>query len=56
MFQEIDMYFLSKACGGEVVSLMWTWGGGSKTRFSRGRHKWMTPNSVFSKTCVQREA
>jgi len=27
----------------EVVKLMWTGGGGQKSRFSCGRHKWMTP-------------
>jgi len=27
----------------EGVKLMWTEGGGQKSRFSCGRHKWMTP-------------
>jgi len=29
--------------GGDGVRLMWTGGGGSKTRFSCECHKWMTP-------------
>ena len=49
LFKESYVHFMSTACGrpqGEGMKLMRThvtMGGGKKSRFSCGHHKWMTP-------------